>query len=126
MLNQFKASAVLVAADLERARAFYTEKLGLTPMEGPKGMAMFTAGEGSMVSLYEKEGGSKALHTVLGFDVKDLESVLADLKAKGVIQDMRDLPEGADENGIVNYGGAKCAWINDSEGNIIALSEMMG
>ena len=124
MLNQYPASAVLVASDLERAKKFYEESLGLTPVQGPPGIAMFKAGEGSTVVIYEKEGGSKAVHTVLGFSVKDLKGLLAELKAKGVKQDLRDLPEGADEDGIVRYGPVSSAWINDSEGNIIALNEM--
>ncbi len=124
MLNEFPATAVLVASDLERAKKFYTEKLGLTPMQGPEGIAMFGAGDGTSVVLYEKEGGPKATNTVLGFAVKDLDATLKELKAKGVEQDMRDLPEGTDANGIMSYGSVKSAWINDSEGNIIGLNQM--
>ena len=124
MLNAFPASAILVAQDLDRAIQFYQESLGLTLFPGPQGIAMFEAGDGTMIVMYEKEGGSKATHTVLGFSVKDLDGLLAELKAKGVTQDMRDLPEGADVNGIVSYGPVRSAWINDSEGNIIALNEM--
>ena len=125
MLGDNQAYAILVASDLERAKKFYEEKLGLKMIPGPSGIAMFQAGSGSMVVLYEKEGGPKATNTVLGFDVKNLEQLLTDLKAKGVKQDMRDLPEGANEQGIMSYGPVKSAWINDSEGNIIALNEMI-
>jgi len=124
MLNQYAAVTVLVASDLERARKFYTEALGLTPIDGPAGMAIFEAGNGTRIGIYQKEGGSKAVHTVMAFTVNDLEAELAELKAKGVQQDMNDLPESADENGIVTYGTVKSAWINDSEGNIIAINQM--
>ena len=123
-LGQFPASTVLVASDLERAKKFYEEKLGLTPVDGPEGIAMFEAGEGSSVVIYQKDGGSKAVHTVLGFSVKDLPALLAELKANGVEQDMDDLPEGTGEDGIAHYGPVSSAWIKDSEGNIIALNEM--
>ena len=124
MLSNFPAYAILVASDLERAKNFYQDQLGLTVMPGPKGVVIFKAGDGSRIVLYKKEDGPKATNTVLGFDVKNLEEVLSDLKSKGVKQDMRNLPPGADENGIVHYGPVKSAWINDSEGNIIGLNEV--
>lgn len=126
MLKQFSAYGILVASDLDRAKKFYTEQLGLELIPAPSGIAMFSAGNGTQVVLYEKEGGTKAAHTVLGFDVKNIEQVLTDLKAKGVKQDMDDLPEGTNDQGIMNYGLVKCAWIWDSEGNIIGLNEMIG
>lgn len=124
MLNEFPATTVLVASDLERAKKFYTESLGLSLVPGPEGIVMFEAGKGTRIAIYEKEGGSKAIHTVLGFAVTDLDGLLSELKEKGVQQDMNDLPEGTDENGVMNYGPVRTAWINDSEGNIIALNEM--
>lgn len=124
MLGEFPCVPVLVASDLERAKKFYVEALGLKLLDSPEGIVMFEAGDGTKIAMYEKEGGTKAVHTVLGFTVTDLAGLLAELKAKGVQQDMNDLPEGADERGIVSYGPVHSAWINDSEGNIIALNEM--
>lgn len=123
-MHEFMASAILVAQDLDRAKQFYTEKLGLKKTWEMPGVAMFEAGKGSQVVLYEKAGSTAPTTTVLGFDVTNVDSLLADLKAKGVEQDMDDLPEGTDENGVMNYGDARSAWIKDSEGNIIALNEM--
>lgn len=123
LLADCEASTVLIAQDLERAKAFYTEKLGLKLSPGPEGIAMLEAGNGSKIVIYEKDA-PVATNTVLGFSVTNLESLLAELKAKGVEQDMRALPEGADENGIMHHGTMKGAWINDSEGNIIALNDM--
>ena|SRR5579872_5108515 len=124
MLDKFHASTVLAASDLERARKFYTEKLGLKEVSGPQGIVMLEAGEGTTIVVYQKEGGPKATNTVLGFEVKDLENLLQELKDKGVEQDMDGLPEGTDESGITHYGSVKSAWIKDSEGNIIGLNEM--
>lgn len=126
MLNNFRASAVLVASDLERAKAFYQDILGLTPLQGPPGIAIFGAGSGSQVVIYQKEGGPQAKTTVLGFEVEGLEHLLKDLKAKGVEQDLTDLPEGTDANGIAHFGPVASTWIKDSEGNVIALNEMAG
>ncbi len=125
MLSQFPVYGILVASDLERAKQFYTEKLGLKPVDGPPGIAIFAAGDQTRVVIYEKEGGPKATNTVLGFSVTNLEQVLADLKAAGVEQDLADLPAEA-KDGVVSYGPVKSAWIKDSEGNIIGLNEMIG
>jgi len=124
MLAQFPASTVLVAKDLARAKKFYTEKFGFELIDGPEGLLMFKTADGGRIVIYQKEGGSKATHTVLGFQVTNLEELLKELKAKGVQQDMNDLPEGANAEGIVSYGPVKSAWINDSEGNIIGLNQM--
>ncbi len=124
-MNEFVASAILVAQDLNRAKAFYLEKLGLKIAQEMPGVLMLEAGQGSQVVVYEKAGSSAPMTTVLGFGVKNLDSLLADLIAKGVEQDMSDLPEGSNESGIMDYGMARTAWIKDSEGNIIALNEMV-
>ena len=124
MFSENKAYGVLVAQDLARAKEFYAEKLGLECQE-MKGVLMVKAGAGSSFVLYEKAGSAAPATTVLGFDVKNLPELLDELKGKGVKQDMDDLPEGADENGVVNYGQIRSAWVKDSEGNIIALNEWL-
>ena len=52
--------------------------------------------------------------------VEDIESEVAELKARGVVFEDYDMP-GKDKNGIVNQGGAKAAWFTDTEGNIMAV-----
>lgn len=123
MLSDCRASAMLVAEDIKRARAFYEEKLGLKVMMEMGDVVAFEAGHGTAFIVYERPGGVTAKNTVLAFDVQNIEKLLDDLKAKGVLQDLRDLPEGANEKGIVDYKSVKSAWINDTEGNIIALTE---
>jgi catechol 2,3-dioxygenase-like lactoylglutathione lyase family enzyme len=123
MLGNFRANTMLVAKDMDRARAFYTDILGLKPLPGDDYIAMFEAGEGSRIIIYPREDGSKAIHTVLSFDVKNLAQLLKDLKAKGVEQDLDNLPGEPDANGILHWGPVSSAWIKDSEGNIIGLFE---
>lgn len=125
-LRDYPVTAMLVAGDIERAKRFYEEKLGLELVETMPGVAIFEAGRGTQVLLYEREGGSLAEHAVLGFDVDDLDQVLSDLLAKGVMQDTSGLPEGSDASGIMDYGPVRSAWIKDSEGNVIGINEMKG
>lgn len=130
MLSNFPVYAVILAKDIERAKAFYQEKLGLKPLPLPDNIpvkiARLQAGNGSEISLYEDIEGTMPIpgSTVLGFNVQDLEAVLADLTAKGVEQMTTDLPGPANDKGIVAIGPLKSAWIKDSEGNVITLNEM--
>lgn len=123
MLSDCRASAMLVAEDIKRARAFYEEELGLKVMMEMDDVVVFEAGHNTSFIVYQRPGGVTAKNTVLAFDVQNIEKLLDELKAKGVKQDLRDLPEGANEKGIVDYKSVKSAWINDTEGNIIALTE---
>src|SRR5512135_296165 len=83
-------SAVVPASDIERARKFYHEKLGLDVDEFPGGMFMAHAGEGTMLLAYETEATSHA--TVAGFKVDDLEATMAELRQNGVVFEEYDMP----------------------------------
>jgi predicted enzyme related to lactoylglutathione lyase len=120
-------AAMLVATDLERAKAFYAEKLGLpspdipVPMDG----AAFASGDGAMPYLYERETGTKADHTQVGWLVEDLEKSMAELREKGVTFEQYDMPGlKTDERGIAESGGSRSGWFKDTEGNILSLVEM--
>ena len=124
MLKDAPMAAILPAADLERAKKFYSETLGLEPLDvSAPATTMFQAGAGTMMVLYEREGGTNADHTVAGYMVEDVEKTVEDLRAKGVVFEQYDLSGlKTDERGIAELGGVKTAWFKDSEGNILAIS----
>lgn len=127
MLREARMAAILPAVDIERARKFYSEKLGLpTPdMPVPEDGAVFESGGGTMLYLYEREGGTKADHTVAGWLVEDLEKTVKELRENGVVFEQYDMPGlKTDERGIAEAGGARSAWFKDTEGNILAITEM--
>jgi hypothetical protein len=75
--------------------------------------------------MYEREGGSRADHTVAGWMVDDVETAVAELRKRGVVFQQYDVPGlKTDERGIAVSGPAKSAWFKDSEGNILAVTEM--
>jgi catechol 2,3-dioxygenase-like lactoylglutathione lyase family enzyme len=130
MLGGSQAYAVAPVRDLQRARTFYAETLGLEPFPVPLSddvaIAVLSAGDGSLVTLYrelEDETPMPAT-TVLGFNVDDLNGVLDGLRARGVEQYESNLPVPPDEHGVVALGPVRCAWIKDSEGNILILTEL--
>jgi len=91
MLEKSDVAARLPAQNLERARLFYFEKLGLTPTEERPGGLRYQCGNGSF-SLFESAGAPSGEHTQLAWEVDDLEAVVAGLRAWGVIFEEYDLP----------------------------------
>jgi len=127
MLADAPVAPILVAADIKRAKRFYIEKLGLRSVEMPgvpEDGALFGCGDGTMLYMYEREGGTKADHTAAGWRVDDIEKAVDKLRDKGVVFEQYDMPGlTTDERGIAADGSAKSAWFKDTEGNILAISE---
>lgn len=127
MLRDKPMSTVLPAEDIHRAKKFYSEKLGLQPLDMPvpEDGAAFKSGDGAMLYLYEKEGGTKADHTVGMWLVDDIEKAVDKMSEKGVTFEKFDMPGlKTDERGIAEDNGAKSAWFKDSEGNTLAITEV--
>jgi predicted enzyme related to lactoylglutathione lyase len=129
-LGDYPAAAVLRAEDIGRAKKFYTDVVGLKPREtsGPGGEGMFTAGDGTMVVIYERPGMPAPQNTALGFSIPPdkFDEVAADLRARGVSFEDYDLAEIGLKtvNGIAEFEGTKAAWFKDSEGNIVNIVAM--
>ena len=123
MLSDNPIFPVLPAADLARAKAFYTQTLGLSVQFESEAGVGFTAGSGAMLFIYPY-GQTKAEHTTAGFLVADVESVVAELRAKGLTFAEYDLPGLRTVNGIAEAGGVKGAWFKDTEGNTLSIAQM--
>ena len=132
MLSDTRIDATIPVVDLKRARRFYRDTLALeeiTPAdidpELAKDNAMFRVGDCSRFLLFRRPYASKAEHTIAFFTVKDLETTMDELIARGVRFERYDLPDlKTDERGMVQQDGMKAAWFKDSEGNIIGVSEV--
>ena len=113
----------------DRAKRFYTEVLGLGEgMSTGPGGAMFTAGSGSMVMIYERPGMPAPQNTTLGFAIPadKFDELVADLRARGVVFEEYDIPEVGLKtvDGVAEDENGKAAWFKDSEGNIINIATM--
>jgi len=124
MLNDFPISARLPAADLGRAREWYRDKLELEPsIEGPLGDLWYQTG-GAWFLVYQTEAAGTARNTAAGWQVKNIEEVMAALRQRGVVFDEYDFgPEYPMVDGLLSLPNGKAAWFKDSEGNIIELAE---
>ena len=124
MLMRFPIHASVAASDLDRARAWYADKLGLTPeIADPTGGLWFRFDGETWLYVYWSSFAGTAQNTVAGWSVQDLESVMTDLRGRGVQFEEYDFGEMKTVNGVMSYGGAKVAWFKDSEGNTFELSE---
>ncbi len=129
-LGEFPVAAVLRAESLVRALDFYQKVLGLEPREaaGPTVEGFLTAGDGTMVLIYERPGMPAPQNTTLGFGVPpdQFDEVVADLRGKGVVFEEYDLPDIGLKtiDGVAEIEGTKAAWFRDPEGNIVNIAAM--
>lgn len=120
----------LPAQDLERARAFYRDKLGLEPVEERTGGLRYVCGP-TEFHLFTSTGAPSGASTQMAFEVDNLETTLADLRARGVVFERFEMP-GFDVRGDAiaipdNYRskgtGELGTFFYDSEGNLIAIAQ---
>jgi catechol 2,3-dioxygenase-like lactoylglutathione lyase family enzyme len=130
LLENAEVSTRLPAQDLERARAFYFQKLGLEPVEDREGGLRYRCGNG-FFALFQSTGRAAGDHTQMAFEVDDLESVVAELRRRGVAFEEVDVPGLRTVDGIAdiegNYpskgAGERGAWFRDSEGNLVGVGQ---
>ena len=123
VLKGTQISCMLPVIDIERARRFYGEQLGLEPV-GPKlsGKFVYRCG-GTELALFPKAGGTKATHSTLSFQVGDITAAIRALEARGVVFADYDLPGFKTVDHVAVLGSEKAAWFQDPEGNILCLHE---
>src|SRR3954468_13743190 len=124
MLEKATVTANIPAADLTRARAFYADKLGLSPTQEVEGVVLFyRTGAGSPFSVYQTEFAGQAGHTIAQWHVDDVDAVVRDLKGKGVaFEQYDDMPGVTWEDNVASMPAmGKAAWFKDSEGNILCV-----
>jgi catechol 2,3-dioxygenase-like lactoylglutathione lyase family enzyme len=122
MLADYRVHTALPAGDLERAERFYEEKLGLTPTQRrPEGLR-YDCADGTSFFLFPTSISDRGGHTQVGFEVPDVEALVAELRSRGVVFEEYDTPGLTTVGGIATEpGGDRGAWFKDSEGNLLAL-----
>ncbi|MFD8562386.1 VOC family protein [Streptosporangium canum] len=130
MLKHSHVATRLPARDLDRARAFYAEKLGLEPVEERPGGLLYRCG-GGRFALFASTGTASGDHTQMAWEVDDLEAVVEELRNRGVVFEEVDVPGFRTVGGIAhvegNYPsagtGERAAWFRDSEGNLLGIGQ---
>src|SRR5690349_15837247 len=123
MLGKADATPMIAVKDLDRARKFYEDTLGLeTKDEWGEGLTM-ESGD-TTINVYRSQFAGTNKATALTFQVDNAEEEVSELKKKGVFFEHYDLP-GLQSQGdlYVGEGGFKTAWFKDPDGNILSLIE---
>ena len=123
MLGESKAFSGFAVPDIEKAKKFYGETLGLKVSEDHGVLTLHLAG-GNNVLIYPKPNHVPATFTVLNFPVDDVDRAVDELKKRGVRFEIYDLPDlKTDEKGIMRGNGPTIAWFKDPAGNILSVLE---
>ena len=104
MLKDGKVTARIPVQDLQRARTFYAEKLGLEPSEERPGGLLYRCGEGEF-ALFKSAGAASGDHTQMGWEVEDIEATVEWLRVRRVVFEEYDLPGLRTVNGIAEVAG---------------------
>jgi catechol 2,3-dioxygenase-like lactoylglutathione lyase family enzyme len=126
MLKDSNAFSSFSVDDLEKAKEFYGQKLGLEVSETKEGLGLQLIG-GAEIFLYPKDNHTPASFTVLNFPVDDIEKAVDDLRGRGVRFESYDGEMKTDEKGIFRGSnldeGPDIAWFTDPAGNIMSVLE---
>ena len=121
-LSDEPVRATVAVSDIGRAVEFYEGTLGLTPRDGD-GMAdvrIYPCGSGSLLQVYASEHAGTTTATVASWSADDFDSVVDELRAKGVALETYGEPA-TDERGVHTYGEHQVVWFKDPDGNTLAI-----
>jgi catechol 2,3-dioxygenase-like lactoylglutathione lyase family enzyme len=116
------AVATIPVSDLERSKPFYGGKLGLKQLDENPFSVRYDAGGGSQISIF-KRPPTKTEHTLMHFEVDDIEAAVRDLQGRGVT--FEEYTEGPlkTTNSVAQLGPARGAWFRDPDGHVLGLRQ---
>ena len=120
MLADSLVVTTLVVTDVDQAKRFYQEQLGLTLLEETPAGCRFGAGNGSQLTVRRGQPPAGGL-TVAHFEVDDIQAVVNELTSRGVTFEEYETPKTV--NFIAQFGPARGAWFKDPAGNVLGLRE---
>lgn len=126
MFKQAKAFSGFSVDDLQKAKAFYGDVLGLEVTEIDMGLLELHIEGGNNIMIYPKPNHMPATFTILNFPVKDVEKAVDELTRRGVQFEQYEGEIKTDEKGICRSDeGPTIAWFKDPAGNILSVLEEM-
>ncbi len=122
MLGESKAFSGFAVDDLEKAKAFYEDVLGLKTSEEHGLMTLHLAGDRPTL-VYPKPDHEPATYTVLNFPVDDIDAAVEALMERGVAFEIYE-QSGQDDKGVMRQYGPPIAWFRDPAGNILSVIQL--
>ena len=123
MLGKSDATAMIAVKDIDRARKFYEDTLGLETRDEMGGEVLSVKSGETTISVYRSEFAGTNKATALTFDVDDIEAEVSELKGKGIFFEQYDMPGLEKQGDLYVAEGMKTAWFKDPDGNILSLFE---
>ena len=123
MFKNTKALSGFSVNDLQKAKAFYHDTLGIEVTEEGMGILTLHISGGGKVIVYPKPNHEPATFTILNFPVPDIEKAVDELISKGITFEQYGEPMKTNEKGIVRGDGRgpDIAWFKDPAGNILSV-----
>jgi catechol 2,3-dioxygenase-like lactoylglutathione lyase family enzyme len=122
MLKDRNSSAIVAATDLDRARAFYEGVLGLNLLSEEMSVLNFATGGTHLVVYRSDEAGSNRANAVVWGVGDEIETIVADLRGKGVRFEHYDMDGVQFADGLHRAADFRMAWFKDPDGNILHLN----
>ena len=130
MLENGHVATRIPVQDMDRARAYYADKLGLEPVEERPGGLLYRCASGEF-ALFESAGASPGTFTQMAFTVDDVVATVTELRSRGVVFEHVNVPGLTTVDDIAevagNYpsrgSGERAAWFRDSEGNMLGIGQ---
>lgn len=123
MFRETRAFSGFSTDDLQKAKEFYGQTLGLDVSEDHGMLQLHIAG-GRDILVYPKPNHTPATYTILNFPVENIDQVVDELTRRGVrFESYNEGDLVTDEKGIFRGGGPKIAWFKDPAGNILSVLE---
>jgi catechol 2,3-dioxygenase-like lactoylglutathione lyase family enzyme len=123
MLGKADATPMIAVKDIDRAKQFYQDKLGLKPIQETGGEFFMLQSGDTTLNVYRSEFAGTNKATALTFDVDDIDSEVRELKDKGIQFEHYDVQGLTPEGDIYRGESMKTAWFKDPDGNILSLVE---
>jgi catechol 2,3-dioxygenase-like lactoylglutathione lyase family enzyme len=122
MLSDHPVFPILLAKDLDAARSFYHETLGLEILrEDPGDRIVFRCGGGTQIAVTLSTTGTADTQTQLAWRVPDVRAEVAALRARGVRIEEYTAPDPVTVDGVADMGHSWAAWFMDPSGNVLAV-----
>jgi catechol 2,3-dioxygenase-like lactoylglutathione lyase family enzyme len=125
-LSECRVEATMAVSDLDKARRFYEQQLGLVPGDEEDQAVRYPCGHGTQIFVYvSPENAGRSPATLAGWFVDDLDQTMDELRSRGVVFEQYDQPGlKTDERGVFDGGAFRAAWIKDPDRNTMALTEI--
>jgi len=127
-LSDHTVEAAMAVSDLDKARRFYEDQLGLVPGETEEQGVRYPCAEATGIFIYfSPENAGRSPATLAGWSVDHLDQTMDELASRGVVFERYDQPGlKTDERGVFDAGRFRAVWVRDPDGNTMAITEASG